>query len=230
MTDSTPGPTSKVVVAAFGADADVLLAPDVREAAAAAGATRVQINAPDPAFAEAMSLQHYTQAVTGLVMAWGVDPDAIAAAIRAALDVPTYAWEVEETVVLDAGNPGDGSRLAGLANVALLRVPADMNYDDWRSWWQGPHTQIACETQATFGYVQNRVLRQLAGEEREVAAIVEELFPEAGAGDVHAFYGSGGDNAELSRRLEVLLGSCAKFGASTDLDLVNTARRSFDLA
>lgn len=225
MTESS----RKVIVAALGADAEALLDPQVRRAAAAAGATALQVNAPDPAFAEAMRLQYYAEQITGVLMAWGADPEALAAAVRTAVPVPTYAWEVEETVVLDTGNPGDGSRVAGLSNIAFLRVPADLAYEDWRAWWQGPHRQIACDTQATFGYVQNRVLRQIAGEEREVAAIVEELFPEAGATDVHAFYGSGGDKEELSRRLDVLLGSCAKFGASTDLDLVNTARRSFDL-
>ena len=229
MTETSAAPT-KVVVATFGADADALLSPAVREAAAAAGATHLQVNAPDPAFVDAMSLQHFAEPATGVLMASGpVDADVLAEAVRGAVDAPTFAWEVEETVVLETGNPGDGSRVAGLSNIAFLRVPTDMAYEDWRSWWQGPHSQIACDTQATFGYVQNRVLRQLAGEEREVAAIVEELFPEAGASDPHAFYGSGGDDAELGRRLGVLLDSCAKFGASTDLDLVNTARRNFDL-
>lgn len=227
MTQSTP---TKVIVAAFGADAPALLDDKIRSAAAAAGATSVQVNAPDEAFAGAMSIGYFAEPITGLISVWGEAPaEELATAVRDALDVTTYAWEVEETVVLNVGNPGDGSRVPGLANIALLRVPADMAYEDWRSWWQGPHSQIACDTQATFGYVQNRVVRQLAGEEREVAAIVEELFPEAGASDPHAFYGTGGDDAELGRRLGVLLDSCAKFGASTDLDLVNTARRTFDL-
>lgn len=236
MTETPPAASAtghsptKVVVAAFGADAEALLAPSVREAAVAAGATAVQINAPDPAFAEAMSIQYFAEPATGAVMVWGPAPaEELAAAVQGALGVPSHAWEVEETVVLEVGNPGDGSRVTGMSNLAFLRVPPEMSYDDWRAWWQGPHGQIACDTQATFGYVQNRVLRQLNGEAREVAAIVEELFPEAGATDPHAFYGSGGDDAELSRRLGILLESCATFGASTDLDLVNTARRSYDL-
>ena len=59
--------------------------------------------------------------------------------------------------------------------------------------------------------------------------IVEELFPMAGMSDPHAFYGSGGDDAELQRRLAELMDSCARFGAADGLDLVPTSRYLFGL-
>ena len=61
-------------------------------------------------------------------------------------------------------------------------------------------------------------------------ALVEELFPAAAVHDVHAFYGSGGDDAELARRLEQLMASVARIGADRDLDLVPTSRHLWDLA
>ena len=56
------------------------------------------------------------------------------------------------------------------------------------------------------------------------AAIVEEHFPMAALTDPHAFYGSGGDDAELSRRMTELMASVARFGADQGLDLVPTSR------
>ncbi len=58
---------------------------------------------------------------------------------------------------------------------------------------------------------------------------MEELFPTAAITDIHAFYGSGGSDAELSDRLERMMASIARFGADTGLDLVPSSRYLFDL-
>ena len=58
---------------------------------------------------------------------------------------------------------------------------------------------------------------------------MEELFPSAGATDMHAFYGSGGDDAELNRRLTELMASVGRIGADRDLDLVPTSRYLYAL-
>ncbi len=86
------------------------------------------------------------------------------------------------------------------------------------------------ETQATFGYVQNRVLRALTDDAPHVDAVVEELFPSAAMHDIHAFYGSGGSQEELDRRLTRLMASVAVMGADRDLDVVATSRYVFSLA
>ena len=69
------------------------------------------------------------------------------------------------------------------------------------------HTPIAVRTQATFGYVQNIVIGPATAGAPAVDALVEELFPSAGITDMHAFYGSRGDDAELNRRLTELMTS-----------------------
>ena len=74
-----------------------------------------------------------------------------------------------------AGGPY-GQRINALAEVGFLRRPAEMENDDWRADWQGPPIQIALETQATFGYVQNRVTGTLTDDTPHIDAIVEELF------------------------------------------------------
>src|SRR3954465_15889187 len=85
------------------------------------------------------------------------------------------------------------------------------------------------ETQATFGYLQNRVTATLTEDTPPVAAIVEELFPTEAMHDIHAFYGSNGSEEELARRMTRLLESVATMGADHDLDVVPTSRYVFDL-
>ncbi len=117
-----------------------------------------------------------------------------------------------------------------LANVAVLKRPDDLDRDEWLHRWLVDHTPIAISTQATFGYVQNVVTRPLTDDPpRQVDALVEELFPSAGMVDMHAFYGSGGDDAELNDRLTRLMTSVARIGFDHDIDLVPSSRYVYDL-
>ena len=111
-----------------------------------------------------------------------------------------------------------------------MRRPDGLTRDAWLEQWLGHHTAIAIETQATFGYLQNVVVEPVTSDAPRVDALVEELFPPDALHDIHAFYGSGGDDAELSRRMTRLMESVATFGADRDLDLVPTSRYLYALA
>jgi hypothetical protein len=106
----------------------------------------------------------------------------------------------------------------------VLRKPEGMSQEEYLEIWIGSHTPIASETQHTFGYIQNIVEEALTPGAPVISAIVEELFLMAGMTDIHAFYGSGGDDAELSRRMDRLMTSVARFGADQGLDLAPTSR------
>lgn len=213
---------TKVVLAARSGGAADLLSPDLRAALRALGATRIQVNAPDPAFDAAMRIDELAPGVVGTVAVWGpLDPDAVLAAAGTG---DWLAWEVEEAEPLVGPADPDGVRTSAMANLAFLRVPDSMDHQAWLTHWKGTHTIVAIDTQDTFGYVQNRVLRSLVPAGDKVAAIVEELFHEAAAGDPHVFYGSGGDDAELARRMSDLFASVNAFGAADNIDLVPTAR------
>ncbi len=193
----------------------------------ALGVTRVQVNLDDEDVAPALRIPFSDPPIAGFVSVWDGDPAAVAAALPV-----LGGWEVEERRPLDPLETWDGSRVDALANVAVLRRPASLSPEEWRHRWLVDHTPVAIETQGTFGYLQNVVVAavtplpdSLAG----VSALVEELFPMAGMQDVHAFYGSGGDDAELTARIERLMASVARFGADRDLDLVPTSRFLHDL-
>ena len=220
----------KLVLALWGPDQSALLGEQLRDALRAAGANRLQVNLDDEHVpAEVLRLQAFETPVTGLVSVWTDDStDRVVDALRPYAD-RVAGWEVEERVPLEPPEVPDGQRTDGLAQVALLRVPAGLAYDEWRAHWQGPHTQIAIDTQATFGYVQNRVVRAVTEDSPHVDAVVEELFPSEAMHDIHAYYGSNGDQAELDRRMTLLMQSVSTMGADHDLDLVATSRYVFML-
>ncbi len=202
----------------------------LRESLRGCGVTRLQLNVVDAAVESALRLQHFPAPVAAVVSVWtSGDPRAALEAVRV-VDAGAQGWLVEERVPLAPPAVPDGVRADALANLAFLRRPEELAYDAWLAHWWGPHTQIAMETQATFGYVQNRVVAGLTDDVPPLDAIVEELFPAAATGDIHAFYGSGGDDVELGRRIARLMESVAAFGADRDLDLVPTGRYVWDLA
>lgn len=212
-----------------GLDAN-LCAPELRDALRATGASRLQVNVDDEQVAPAkLRITHFESPVRAVVSVWTEhDPDVVSQ-LLSRLARRCVGWEVEEKVRLVPPNPGDGVRADALAQIAFLRIPDSMEQAEWLHLWQGLHTSVAIETQATFGYVQNRVLRTVLGDER-VDALVEELFPMQAMTDMHAFYGSGGDDAELGRRLGLMIESVSRFGADRNLDSVPTSRYLFDLA
>jgi hypothetical protein len=201
--------------------------PALHERLAAAGVRRLQVNVDDEHVAAAMRIPT-GEPVRAVVSTWDADPGPVVETL-AAVAPTVHGWRVDERRRLDPPEAWDGSRADALSNVAILRRPDELAHEEWLRRWMVEHTPIAIRTQATFGYVQNLVLEALTPGAPRVDAIVEELFPSAGATDMHAFYGSGGDDAELHRRLTELMASVARIGADRDLDLVPTSRYLYAL-
>lgn len=133
------------------------------------------------------------------------------------------AYLVTESVPMAAPSTVPGERTDGLANIALLRRPAELDAATWLHRWHRDHTPVAIETQATFGYTQNTVVRALTADAVAIDGIVEELFPQAAVSDLHAFFGAA-DDADLADRMRRMVASTDAFGASTNIDTVPTSR------
>jgi len=205
-----------------------LLAPQLRAALSGAGARLLQVNVDDEPVAAAMRFGPGEPITAVVSLVHDGDPAPLVELVRGAVQ-SVHAWAVEERVPLPPPTAPDAERAPALANVAFLRRPSDLPAEQWRRIWLEEHTQVAIDTQATFGYLQHPVLAKLTPQAPDVAGIVEELFPPAAVSDRHAFYGSGGDETEFRRRFETLMTSCARFGADQDLCLVPTSRYVFAL-
>jgi len=216
--------------AAWGVDLPGRLRdPSLHERLAAAGVRRLQLNLDDTDVAPAMRIATGTDHIGAIVTAWADDDVEVTSLLSEVTD-RLAGWEVDERLPIPPPDTPDGVRLDGLANVAVLQRPDDLDRDEWLHRWLVDHTPIAIATQATFGYVQNVVTRQVTADApRRVDALVEELFPSAGMVDMHAFYGSGGDDAELHDRLTRLMASVGRIGFDHDIDLVPGSRYVFGL-
>ena len=152
--------------------------------------------------------------------------------VRRAVDIlepaaeQVAAYLVTESVPMPPPPSPPGQRAAGLANIALLRRPTDMDEPTWLTRWHRDHTPVAIATQSTFGYVQNYVVRALTEDAPPVSAIVEELFPIEAAKSLHAFFGAA-DDADLHDRLGKMVASTAAFGANVNIDTVPSGRYVF---
>lgn len=213
------------------ADLAGALLGDRVDALAAAGARGLQVNVDDAEVAgAAVRFTHLHAAVGAVVSAWVDAAEVSAPALAAVLVDPeevdsVAGYLVTESVPLPDGRPvAAGERTPGFANIALLRRPAELSPATWRERWQGHHTRVAIDTQSTFGYTQNLVVRPVTPDAPAIDAIVEELFPIEALADLHAFFDTGGDDEELGRRLAAMTTSTAAFGADRDLDVIPTSR------
>ncbi|WP_099020698.1 EthD domain-containing protein [Mycolicibacterium palauense] len=186
------------------------------------------VNVKDDAVrASLMTLTTLAPPVTGLVTIWTEQcyGPAVAAAIDrlrgVCRDVSGYL--VTESVPLAPPWTEPGQRTRGLANVALLRRPPGLDAETWRTRWHRDHTPVAIATQATFGYVQNAVVRPLTADAPALDAIVEELFPIEAVGSLRAFFGAV-DDEDLGERMAAMVASTAAFGANENIDTVPTSR------
>ena len=159
----------------------------------------------------------------GLLSLWLPDPGT-RAPLEASLADRVARFEcyrVREVEPLVNRRAGADGRVPGMCQVALLYRPARLSEEEWLSRWQGSHTPIAIDTQATFGYRQNLVVQALAGSAAPPDAVVEENFPPGAMTSEYAFYGvEAGDEASLARRRDELMASCARFIDFDRIDVV----------
>jgi hypothetical protein len=225
----------KVIITLRGAAADdawcKALRSDVADDLLALDLPGLAVNVQDePVRASMMTLTTLDPPVVALVTVW--TQQSYGAPLNAALarlqevcsDVAAYL--VTESVPLPPPSPGPGQRTDGLANVALLRRPADLDPQSWFYRWHIDHTPVAIATQSTFGYTQNAVVRSLTPGAPHLDAIVEELFPLEATNDLHAFFGAA-DDADLADRMNRMVASTSAFGANTNVDTVPTSRYVF---
>jgi EthD domain len=225
----------KVIVTLRGADADETWCSRLRSQVAAdlldLDVPGLAINVRDDAVRDSlMTLTTLDPPVVGFVTLWTQQSygDQVKAAIarleKECNDVAAYL--VTESVPLPPPDTEPGQRTSGLANIALLRRPSDLDEATWLTRWHIDHTPVAIATQSTFGYTQNAVVRPLTEGAPAIAAIVEELFPEAAISDLHAFFGAADDD-DLRDRMDRMVASTAAFGANRDVDTVPTSRYVF---
>lgn len=225
----------KVIVALRAAASDdgwvAQMCGPVAQALLDLGLPGVTVNVRDAAVRDSlMTLTTLDPPVQGFVSLW--TEQHYGEQIHQALEVlagqcdQLAAYLVTESAPMPPPDKPAGERVPGLSNIALLRRPAELDEQTWLARWQGDHTPVAIETQSTFGYVQNYVVRALTPAAPPLSAIVEELFPIESVSSLHAFFGAA-DDADLAERMGRMVASTSAFGANQNIDTVPTGRYVF---
>jgi hypothetical protein len=114
-----------------------------------------------------------------------------------------------------------GERGYGFCQVVFLQRPERLSESQWLTIWQGSHTQVAIDTQATFSYRQNVIARSLSAEAPVFHAVIEENFPPEAMTSDHAFYGlPEGDDEGLKANLGAMMESCSRFIDFDKIDVI----------
>jgi hypothetical protein len=222
----------KVIIALRGAPGDDAWCARLRTEVAGTlldtGAPGVTVHVRDaPVTDSLMTLTTLDPPAIGFVSIW--TPQYYGHQIRTAVEVlgecceQVAAYLVTESVPLPPPHTEPGARTPGFTNIALLRRPSELDEQTWLHRWHHDHTRVAIETQSTFGYVQNTVVRALTSGAPAISAIVEELFPIEATSDLHAFFGAL-DDADLGDRMTRMVASTTAFGANANVDTVPTSR------
>ena len=182
----------------------------------ARGARRVALNVADAhVAAKAAARIARVEPVVGAVASfWLDDVDARAplesALARRAQRIAGYS--VLESVALanTRRRAAPGERTPGVNMVACISAAPGVSREAFLGHWLERHRAVALETQATYAYVRNVVVRALTPDAPAWDGIVEEGFPEEAVGDPMRWYRAESPE-QLKQRMERMLASCRAF-------------------
>lgn len=111
-----------------------------------------------------------------------------------------------------------GQRTPGTVQLCTFQQKRDISREAFIAIWRNSHTQIAIDTQSTFGYFQNLVLE---GQDSGFDALVEEHFPIQAATSPEAFFDAVGDPAKLKHNIDCMMESCARFIQQDTINVIH---------
>ncbi len=154
-------------------------------------------------------------AVSAVVMMWlnsSVYRAPLEGAIAACVTRYTgYLVTESEPLVSDSCGVAPGEKTPGMNQVVFLQRPPRLSVEEWLAIWHDSHTQVAIETQSTFGYRQNVIARALTYAAPHYDAIIEENFPAEAITNRAAFYDAVGNEELHQQREKAMIDSCVRF-------------------
>ena len=132
-----------------------------------------------------------------------------------------YLVTEAEPLVNRSHPPAEDGRVPGMCHVVFLQRPPRLSEAEWLNIWQGSHTQVAIDTQSTFGYRQNVIVRGLSYAAPPLHAMIEQNFPAEAMASNHAFYGVAEDDDEgLARNAQAMMDSVSRFIDFDRIDVI----------
>ncbi|TFH23928.1 MAG: hypothetical protein E4H03_04945 [Myxococcales bacterium] len=182
-----------------------------------AGARRLSVNVADEHVtqAQAARITKFDPPIAGLVTFWldvSTDRDAHERSLDDATErLAGYLVLGAEPIVNRTHTADLGERTPGINMVACIERPEHMTHDAWIHHWFGHHRKVACETQCSYAYVRNEVVRPLTDDAPPWAGIVEEGFPAEAVTDPMLWYKAGGSQEKLEENMGRMIESVTAF-------------------
>ncbi|MEZ5244519.1 MAG: EthD domain-containing protein [Acidimicrobiales bacterium] len=121
-----------------------------------------------------------------------------------------------------------GERTPGMVQVTGIVRKEGLDYDEFIRIWQEEQRPCAIETQSTFQYVRNEIVRPLSGSAPPWAAIVEESFPIEAMSDPYVFFDAVGDDEKFSSNIGRMVDTVAKMLEMDQTDVTITSEYVFE--
>ena len=131
-------------------------------------------------------------------------------------------------IVNDEFVVGAGERTPGMVQVTGIVRKQGLPYEEFIRIWQEEQRPCAIETQSTFQYVRNEIVRPLSGSAPPWAAIVEEAFPLAAMHDPYVFFDAVGDDAKFQANIGRMVDTVAKMLEMDQTDVTITSEYVFE--
>ncbi len=183
--------------------------PALREA----GASRISVNVEDEEVAQGtgVRIRRSVPPIRAMVSFWMQNSDdrAPCEAALAAEAASLAGYLVVESRPL-VHEPPVGERAGGANLVTCIVRKPDISFADFIDRWNNEHKRVALETQSTFSYVRNAVVRRLTEAGDDWDGIVEEGFPIEALTDPLAWYACD-TKEEHKRRLQRMMDSVTAF-------------------
>lgn len=207
---------------------------EMSEALQLSGVQRLQVSISDEAVAPASNLrQENTQPMMdGLVSFW-LDSHLYRDQQQSIIErcvAQCHGYLVNEsTPIVNTQHPSaQGQRSYGMNQVAFFKKPDEQDRTDWMNIWHNSHTQIAIDTQSTFSYTQNLIVKALTDEAPIFDAVVEEHFPPQAMNCAYTFFDAFNQAGEkddelLNERGAAMLSSCVRFIDFGSLSVIPTS-------
>jgi len=185
------------------------------DALAKAGVSRLKISVTDSDVAAGAALHLGAHAPDALVSFWleCAQDRGPAESVLASACGRLSGYLVAESHPLRIETPegGIGQRMPGFSLVGCIEPKDGISLREFASTWEEVHRDVAINTQSTFSYVRNEIVRPLTPDAPEWGGIVEEGFPIEALENPQAFYDAVGDEAKYRKHLKLMMDSCNAF-------------------
>ncbi len=112
-----------------------------------------------------------------------------------------------------------GRRTEGMKQITCIMKRPDLCQEEFIRIWHNDHREVAIETQSTFGYVRNEIVRRLTPDAPSLwTAIIEESFPIEALDDPMVFFDSK-TQQECETNLKRMMESCGRFLSFDSLEV-----------